>query len=57
VIPFSSYYTLEMQINGESMMNMISLNKRLVEYDIDKSEYFYLPTKCRVLKELTKCPE
>jgi len=57
MIPFSSYYTLEMQINGESMMNMISLNKRLVEYDIDKSEYFYLPTKCRASKELIKCLE
>lgn len=57
MIPFSSYYFLEHQINGEEIMNMASLSNRLIEWDIDESKYFYLHKKSLPIRELKKCLE
>ena len=57
MIPFASFYTLQIQISGEEIMNMISLDDRFIEWDIDNSEYFYLPKISNQIRELKKCLE
>lgn len=57
MLPFSVYYVMEMQINGEELMNMINLEERLIEWDISESKYFYLPKLSHTIRRVKKCLE
>jgi len=57
MIPFSSYYAMHNQINGEPIMNMVSVEERFIEWEIEQSKYFYLPMISDKIRELKKCLE
>ena len=57
MLPFSVYYVMEMQINGEQLMNMVNLEERLIEWDITESKYFYLPKLSHTIRRVKKCLE